>query len=248
MHSSDWFKHWFSSPYYDMLYRNRNDEEAKKFMEKLLAYLQPKPNAKMLDAACGKGRHAKCLADMGFDVIAYDLSDEAIDYAKRFENDNLEFYVHDIRNPFWINYFDFAFNFFTSFGYFKTKREDDDAMRSLAQSINDNGILVIDYLNVFYVEENFVSSEIKTIDNEKFYITRWQDEKYFYKQIQIEEENYSLKDIVTEKVSKFTLNDFSEMLARQNMQLKDVFGSYSLEKYNDQNSQRMIIIAKKNKQ
>ncbi|MBI1692779.1 MAG: hypothetical protein FYV88_5020, partial [Bacteroidetes bacterium] len=36
--------------------------------------------------------------------------------------------------PFWINYFDYAFNFFTSFGYFRTRREHDNAIRSLAGS------------------------------------------------------------------------------------------------------------------
>lgn len=245
MAAKDWFKEWFSSAYYHLLYSHRNEQEARNFLNLLIKYLQPKENARVLDAACGKGRYAKCLADMGFDVIAYDLSQQNIADAKQLENEHLQFYVHDMRNLFWINYFDYVFNFFTSFGYFNTRREDDDAMRSLAQSLNSNGTLVIDYLNVHYVEDNFVKAETKTIDGKKFHLTRWQDEAHFYKQVQIEDGQNALKHIATEKVSKFSLGDFTEMIAYQKMQVQDVFGDYELGKYDVRKSPRMIITAKK---
>ncbi len=246
MPAKDWFREWFNSSHYHLLYQNRNEKEAQDFIKLLINHLQPQENARMLDAACGKGRHAKCLADLGFDVVGYDLAEDSIAFAKRFENDHLQFFVHDMRSIFWINYFDFAFNFFTSLGYFRTRREDDDAMRSLAQSLNSKGILVIDYLNVHYVEDNFVKTETKIIEGTKFHLTRWHDETHFYKQIQMEDEQHALKHIATEKVSKFSLGDFTEMLAYQNMQVREVFGSYELGKYDRRKSPRMIIIAKKN--
>ncbi len=89
----------------------------------------------MLDIGCGKGRHSVQLASKGFDVTGIDLSEHSITKAKKKENDHLHFFVHDMRLPFWINYFDYAFNFFTSFGYFKTRREHDNAIRTVAQSL-----------------------------------------------------------------------------------------------------------------
>jgi len=86
-----WFKDWFNSHYYHLLYQNRDEQEALDFIQKLIAHLNPMPAAKMLDVACGKGRHSKALADYGFDVTGIDLSEESIAEAKEQEADNLHF-------------------------------------------------------------------------------------------------------------------------------------------------------------
>jgi hypothetical protein len=50
----EWFKNWFDSPYYHLLYSNRDAIEAQKFIDQLLDFLQPSANARMLDLACGR--------------------------------------------------------------------------------------------------------------------------------------------------------------------------------------------------
>ena len=199
----------------------------------------------MLDVACGKGRHSRRLAEMGFDVTGIDLSEPSITEALKFETDHLHFFVHDMRLPFYINYFDYAFNFFTSFGYFNTRREHDDAMRTIAQSIKPNGMFVIDYLNVHYAEDHLVPGEKISIDDIHFHITRRHDEAHFYKDIQVEENGQMKEQVFTEKVAKFSLGDFTDMLAYQQMQVQQVFGDYNLGHYDVRKSPRMIIIAKK---
>ena len=69
-----WYKDWFNSHYYHLLYQHRDEEEALQFIHTLIGYLKPEPGSTMLDVACGKGRHSKALADMGFDVTGIDLS------------------------------------------------------------------------------------------------------------------------------------------------------------------------------
>lgn len=241
----EWYKEWFSSPYYEILYHKRNEEEAAAFIQRLLQYLNPEPGSRMLDVACGKGRHSSELADMGFDVTGIDLSEPSISEALKKETDRLHFFVHDMRLPFYINYFDYAFNFFTSFGYFKTRREHDDAMRTIAKSIKPHGFFVIDYLNVHYAEDHLVLKEETIIDDIHFHITRKQDEEHFYKEIQIEEAGHLAGEVYTEKVAKFSLGDFTDMLAYQQMQVQQVFGDYMLGHYDVRKSPRMIIIAKK---
>jgi SAM-dependent methyltransferase len=196
--------------------------------------------------ACGKGRHSKALADLGYDATGIDLSEESIQEAKIGETDQLHFYQHDMRLPFWINYFDYAFNFFTSFGYFRTKREHDNAIRTIAQSLKPGGIFVIDYLNVRYAEKNKESTHSVQVEDVKFHISKWNDESHFFKQIQITDtSNQSPKHLHTEKVAKFTLGDFTEMLSYQGLQVLEVFGDYQLGKYQLQESPRLIIVAKK---
>jgi SAM-dependent methyltransferase len=241
----EWYKDWFSSPYYDLLYYKRNEQEAAAFIKLLIHYLNPKPGSTMLDIACGKGSHSRVLAEMGFDVTGIDLSESAIEEAKNYEADNLHFFQHDMRLPFYINYFDYAFNFFTSFGYFHTRREHDNAMRTIAQSIKADGIFVIDYLNTHYAEDHLVKSEEANIDGSLFHITRWHDDEHFFKQIQLKGTDALLKHLTTEKVAKFSFGDFTDMLAYQQMQVQEVFGDYKLGGYDVRKSPRMIIIAKK---
>ena len=143
----DWFETWFDSPYYHQLYNHRDEEEALRFINNLLDKLQPTPGCRMLDLACGKGRHSKALWDRGYDVTGVDLSDNSISAAKEYECDTLRFYTHDMRFPLVSNYFDYTFNFFTSFGYFETEREHINALRTMSSSLKKDGILVIDFLN-----------------------------------------------------------------------------------------------------
>ena len=77
-----WFKDWFNSPYYHLLYQHRDENEAEQFIKTLIGYLQPAKGATMLDIACGKGRHSMALAEMGFDVTGNDLSEASISEAK----------------------------------------------------------------------------------------------------------------------------------------------------------------------
>jgi 2-polyprenyl-3-methyl-5-hydroxy-6-metoxy-1,4-benzoquinol methylase len=245
MENQPWFKDWFNSPYYHQLYFNRDHQEAANFIDALINYLQPKPGATMLDVACGKGRHSIHLAQQGFDVTGIDLSEESIEEALKYETDKLHFFMHDMRLPFWINYFNYAFNFFTSFGYFKTRRENDNAIRTIAQSLKPNGCFVMDYLNVHYAEDNLVHQFDKEIDGVNYFITKWFDETHFYKKIVVEDEALEEPLQYTEKVAKFSLGDFTEMFAYQGLQIQEVFGDYNFGHYDVRKSPRLIMVAKK---
>lgn len=240
-----WFKEWFNTTYYHQLYFKRDDKEAADFIDKLITHLKPAPGSLMLDVACGKGRHSIQLSGKGFDVTGIDLSEDSILEALKNENELLHFFQHDMRLPFWINYFDYAFNFFTSFGYFKTQREHDNAIRTIAQSIKPNGILVMDYLNVHYAEDNMLHQSEKEIDGVHYLITKWYDETHFYKKIMIEDATMIEPLIFTEKVAKFTLGDFTDMFAYQGLQIKEVFGDYNFNNYSVKSSPRLIMLAEK---
>jgi SAM-dependent methyltransferase len=245
MTSKNWFREWFDSPYYHLLYANRNDEEAARFIDALLAWLTPAPGSPMLDVACGRGRHSRYLSAKGFDVTGIDLSPNSIAYARGFENEHLHFYIHDMRNPFWIRYFDCVFNFFTSFGYFATRREHDDAMRMMSQALTRSGVLVIDYLNARYWENHLIHKTEVERDGVRFHLTKWMDETHFYKKIEIEDERLGHPLEFTEKIAKFSVGDFTDMLAYQGMQVADVFGDYALGPYKMNESPRLIVVARR---
>jgi 2-polyprenyl-3-methyl-5-hydroxy-6-metoxy-1,4-benzoquinol methylase len=240
-----WYKGWFNSSFYHKLYFERDEQEAKAFIKKLIEHLKPAPGSRMLDVACGKGRHSKTLASLGFNVTGIDISFDSIAYAKQFEKDNLSFFVHDMRLPAWGSYFDYAFNFFTSFGYFKTRREHDDAIRTIAKSLKPGGKFVIDYLNVHYAEDHLTYNETKQLGETIYDIHRWDNDTHFYKKITVTDPSLTKPIEYTEKVAKFSLGDFTDMLAFQGMQVQEVFGDYQFNKYDVKNTPRLILIARK---
>jgi SAM-dependent methyltransferase len=243
MAEKEWYKAWFNSPFYHKLYFERDENEAQKFILRLLKLLKPPTGSRILDVACGRGRHSKFLAAQGFDITGIDLSFDSIEFAKQFEKENLHFYQHDMRMPMWINYFDYAFNFFTSFGYFATRREHDDAIRTIGKCLKPGGIALFDYLNVHYVEDRLVHDEIKTIDKTRYEIHRWMGEGHFYKKITITDPSLDSPKEFCEKVAKLSLGDFTDMLSFQNLQVVEVFGDYELNGYDVRKTPRMIVVA-----
>ena len=242
--NSAWYKQWFDSVFYHQLYSNRSEKEATGFIDALLDEITPAANSTMLDLGCGAGRHAKYLASKGFDVTGLDLAASSIRTAKKYEKANLHFARHDMRDPFGTNRFDYVFNFFTSFGYFKSDQENHKVIRNIYQALKPGGSLVLDYLNVAYSEERLVAEEAKEIDGIVYHISRWTDEQFFYKKIAIENRAAGQSEFV-EQVAKFDLNDFDYLFEQNGLQLEKVYGDYSLGEYNSSASPRMILVAGK---
>ena len=147
---SDWFKTWFDSEYYHLLYKDRDHTEAEEFINNIYQYLNPNPNDTVLDLACGKGRHCIYLNRMGAAVEGCDYSENSINYAKQFENDRLRFYTHDMRNRLPKTY-DYIFNLFTSFGYFKFIEEHQITLQNIFNGLNDKGLFIFDFMNTVHV-------------------------------------------------------------------------------------------------
>lgn len=245
MAEKEWYKEWFNSPFYHKLYFERDEKEAENFIRKLVGHLHLKPGSNLLDVGCGRGRHCVILASLGFDVTGVDISPDSIEYAKESESETLHFYVHDVRLPFWGNYFDYAFNFFTSFGYFRTRREHDAAIRTIANSLKPGGVFVIDYLNAHYAEEHLLPGITKHFNGTTYDIEKWDDESHFYKKIKISDASLIQPLEYSEKVAKFSLGDFTDMLSYHGMQVEEVFGDYHLNGYDVIKTPRLIIVARK---
>lgn len=239
---SEWFETWFDSEYYHTLYKDRDYTEAEAFVQKLAEYLTPKADDLILDLACGKGRHSIHLNKMGYTLEGCDYSANSIKKAKESENEKLHFYEHDMRDILPKQY-DYVLNLFTSFGYFKTQEEHLSTLTHLYEGLKENGILVIDYLNVDYVLQNLVTKETTMIDGIEFYIKRELSDGKIVKHIAFEAEDgwhYH-----KEKVSALRLDDFTKWLELVGFTLKETFGDYGLQKFDTKISPRLIIVAQK---
>jgi SAM-dependent methyltransferase len=239
--SENWFSTWFDTPYYHILYKNRNDEEAQAFMDNITHYLNMPENGTILDLACGKGRHSIYLNKLGYNVTGVDLSENSIAIAKESSNETLQFKTHDMREPMNETY-DAVFNLFTSFGYFDTHEDNIKTLKAIKESINEYGFGVIDFFNADFIIENLVAEESKEIDGITFHIKRAVENKKIIKEIRFEDKGESF--FFTEKVSAFTLADFEAMMEEAGIYLLEIFGDYKLRKFYKSQSERLILLFK----
>jgi SAM-dependent methyltransferase len=239
--TNNWFSSWFDSPYYHILYKDRNFREAQIFMDNLTFYLNMDEGSKVLDLACGKGRHSIYLNQLGYNVLGVDLSENSIAVANKNANETLHFKVHDMREPF-EEKFDAILNMFTSFGYFENDDDNLKTLISIKESLSEYGFGVIDFMNVNNVIPNLVADEIKIVDEIEFHIKRYHQDGYIFKEIDFLANN--VKFHFTEKVRAFTLQDFENLMEKAGIFLLDTFGDYKLKKFHKLDSERLIMIFK----
>ena len=239
--TENWYTSWFDTPYYHILYKDRNYREAQVFMDNLTHYLNLPEKATVLDLACGKGRHSIYLNQLGFTVLGADLSENSITEATKNTNETLHFKVHDMREPFEDKY-DAIFNLFTSFGYFENDEDNLTTLKAIKESLSEYGFAVIDFMNVAQVLETLVPEETKTVEGIDFHIKRYLKDGHIYKEIEFEDKGQKFH--FTEKVKALTLKDFEELMEEAGIYLLDIFGDYKLKKFHKTDSERLIMIFK----
>lgn len=239
-----WFENWFDTEYYHLLYSHRNDEEAQQFISRLIAFLALKENAKVLDVACGKGRHSRYLAQCGMDVTGIDLSENNIRYAQQFTHEKLRFANWDMRKPFAENTFDVVVNLFSSFGYFDDPDDDKRAVNAMKTALKPNGYLVLDYMPApEYVVKNLKPREIINRGDIQFHIKKEIEKGVVVKEINFldkgEEHTYY------ERLKLIKPETFQKMFSEENLTVVKVFGDYALNDFSISKSVRQIWVLKK---
>jgi SAM-dependent methyltransferase len=243
MERKEWFAEWFDSKYYHILYNNRNYQEAEAFLSKLIDFLKPNLPDKIIDLACGKGRHSIYLNKLGYDVTGIDLSVNSIKEASLFANEKLKFEMADLRNLPYNNAFEFGLNLFTSFGYFESDKVNIEVFSQFNKILKPNGIILVDFLNAtkIYAQTNCV--ETKEIEGIQFQINKKIENNRVIKTIEFSDNGN--KNFYSESVQLLELSDFEKLVEQTSFKLLHVFGNYNLEPYNQELSDRLIIVAQK---
>lgn len=243
LNSKNWFEDWFDSPYYHLLYQNRDFNEAELFIGNLTRFLKLKQGSEVMDLACGKGRHACVLNKLGFKVVGVDLAAKSIEAARDHENENLHFFVHDMREVLTGYRFDAIFNLFTSFGYFEEETQNEQVLNAVNQMLAPKGLLVIDFMNAQKVIRNLVAHEQKSCTQVSFDLKRTFNGTHILKHIRFEVEGKTFE--FEERVQALGLDQFQRLLTTCGFELLHSFGSYQLEAFDAGNSDRLILIAAK---
>lgn len=252
---SPWFEEWFNDERYLKLYAGRDDIEAEALIDIIqrATQLHPlKPDKKMtdppvrvLDVACGPGRHAIVLAKRYFEVTAVDLSMSLLHHAHaraQKEKLNIRFLQLDMRSLDFSDEFDLAVQLFSSFGYFDTVEEDFQVLTGVRKSLKDTGLYVLDLMNPFVLERTLVGKSLRKIDGEKIVEERRIEDGIVIKDISISKGR--AKEEFQEKVRLYTPQTIERMLREAGFLPTHWFGDYAGLPFDQDKSRRMIIVSK----
>ncbi len=243
MSTGSWFKSWFDTPYYHILYRHRDDNEAQVFIKNTVQSLHPSKDCHILDLACGRGRHAKFLSKLGYEVTGIDLSESNISFAREHHSgERLHFEVGDMRQPYGENRFDYIFNLFTSFGYFDSWDDDLQALKMMKQALKPGGTLVLDFMNVNKVKLGLVKKEVRTVKDIEFHIERFIRNGMVVKQIRFEADGAHHE--YEEQVQLLNREDFQLLLSEAGFVITSIYGDFDLSEFNARDSERLILFAR----
>ncbi|MCW9065916.1 MAG: methyltransferase domain-containing protein [Ignavibacteriaceae bacterium] len=241
-----WYRDWFNSENYLKIYSHRDESEAQRLVELITKNINLKSNSKILDMACGSGRHAIIFAKKRFDVTAVDLSERLLSEAKENSDQNsvkIDFVLTDILDFETTRRFNLALNLFTSFGYFD---DDEDNFRVILKAydlLTDGGYFVIDYFNKNYLLKNLIPTSVFSENGLRITQNRLIEANRVRKNIFIES-NGSTQEFY-ESVRLYSYEEMITYIKKAGFNIFNEFGGYNGNYFNKESSPRLIIIAKK---
>lgn len=238
-----WYEDWFNSDAYDLVYRNRDENEAEELVELASKVVSLPPGARVLDVGCGRGRHAVSFARRGYRVTGMDLSERALSIARdRAESEQLDiaFVRGDMREPVAENDFDLVVNLFTAFGYFTDPNDHFRAVLALKTAALPGGHVVQDFMNAPAVVATLVPEDERMIGDVHVRQVRRVRDGRIEKSITLSREG----DVHTfqESVELLERSDFESMYRRAGLSLEHVFGDYDGSPYTTA-SPRLILVS-----
>lgn len=141
----DWWRSYFDAGYLTEYSPVFDVVEERSQVARLVDLLALPHGSRVLDLACGQGRHAHLLAEAGFNVDGYDLSRDLLKVAKeRGSGPTLRYKRGDMRKLpiLWRRRFDGAVNLGTSFGFFDEPTDDARVLAQVARVLKPGGVFV----------------------------------------------------------------------------------------------------------
>ena len=220
----EWFREWFGDEYL-AIYPHRDEREAEAAVG---LYLQsaPPPTGAILDLACGAGRHLRELLSAGLHGIGLDLSMKLLDRARGL-SPRAQLVRGDMRQlPFRDEGFAGLTSFFTSFGYFASRAEDEQVAVEMRRVLEAGGSFMLDFLNSSRVRTDLVEAESRRIPGFDVSVRRSIVGDTVVKQIHLQSDDGGEGRSFVERVRLYEAGELESLLSSAGLETRELFGDY----------------------
>jgi SAM-dependent methyltransferase len=240
---SSWFADWFNTPFYHDLYRNRDHEEAFRWIEKIIELIPLQKELPILDICCGNGRHALYFEQLGWNACGIDISPENIKIAKANSKHPMHWKVEDAKTFLWEQPFQLVTNLFTSFGYFDDSLENERMIKNIFHHASNKGWVIIDFLNAPWVIKTIKNNEVIKGLLTEYHINRRIDNHQIVKDIEFiyEQKNYQFQ----ERVYLYHPGEFIKWGKDMGFELRHHIGDYNGEHYQTTSPRSIFVFQRK---
>lgn len=230
---AEWFREWFGDTYLS-LYPHRDEAEAEAGTRLFEREAAPPPGGRVLDLACGYGRHLDKLQAAGYRSVGLDLSARLLRDAAKRPGATGSLVRGDMRHlPFPDGVFDALVNFFTSFGYFASEEEDQLVVREMRRVVRSGGTFLLDYMNAPWVIANLEPETEVEDDEHRVHQRRWIEARHVIKRIEIyprggngPDAGEGAPEVFHERVRLYEPDELGALLARHGLEVRARFGDY----------------------
>lgn len=238
----EWFREWFGEDYL-RVYPHRDEAEAAEAVDLFLTEAAIDPGDRILDLACGAGRHLTLLRAAGLAATGLDLSLPLLRRAERADGPG-GVVRGDMRAlPFAPGSFAAVVQFFTSFGYFASRREDRGVLREVRRVLRPGGTFLLDFLNARRVRDELVPEDERRAGGRRVRQRRWIEDGAVVKRIEIEADGEGEEpDVYHERVRLYELDELTEMLAGAGLAPRGRYGDYRGSPFRGEESPRLLIV------
>jgi SAM-dependent methyltransferase len=235
----EWFRDWFGEEYL-ALYPHRDEEEARQAVDLYRRVSSPQPGSRLLDLACGAGRHLRELQAAGLDATGLDLSLTLLRTARSGAGAD-PLVRGDMRKlPFSSGSFGGLTSFFTSFGYFAEASDDRRVVQEMARVLAPGGSFMLDFLNASRVQEDLVPEDCRVVEGKRVVQVREILDGVVVKRIRIEPLAGGPSRHFEERVRLYSCETLVSLLAAVGLVATAQFGDYGGAPYFDR-SPRLIL-------
>jgi len=218
------------------------ESEAEKQVEFIEQTIPLKHGNKILDLACGYGRHSIILARKGYCVTGYDLSADYITEAKKAEA-NVDFQQVDMLQLDLSEKFDVILSLSTSLAFYDDEVNKDIFCR-IYKALKDKGTFVFDQGNIFCFANKKISKSEKLSDGRTHhYELDFDATKCVLRRRSILEDEQGRQEAGWD-IRYYTLPELRILMKEIGFNIVEVFGDYDSSAYSV-DSKRLIAILHK---
>jgi len=221
------------APYYDVIYKERFKEKTQEEVTFIQNFLHEK--AVILDIACGTARHLIELKTRGYEVMGIDLSSNMLQIARNKIKNlklNIKFIQADMKClPLLTQSVDGIICLFSSFCHLLTQDNQQKVVYEIYRILKNKGIVVLDVANWHWLitQWNKKGKKIGIIPGTQK-VTVHLEDRHIDNPLRTKLHHYTVEDL------KKLFSIFSKV---------DFYGSFSNDKFNQRNSERIILVAYK---